>query len=57
MNIIKKLFEEIASRFIMVFLGMIVIVVGLISPWRCLYALHHIKDDDNKNLKKTCGSC
>lgn len=56
MNIIKKLFEEIASRILMVILGIMVMIVGLISPWRCLYALHHIKADFN-NSKKTCDIC
>lgn len=57
MKFIRVIFDEISSRFLMVILGIMVSIVGLISPWRCLYALHHIKADFNKNLKKTCDSC
>lgn len=55
MNIIKKLFDEIAGRLVMVVLGLVIIFIGLIAPWRCLYAVHAIGDAEKK--RNRCPSC
>lgn len=55
MNIIKKTFDEIASRILMIVLGLLVIFIGLVSPMRCLYALSTIGDAEKK--RNRCSTC
>lgn len=55
MNIIKQLFDEIAARIVMIVLGLALIIVGVISPTRALYALSTIAEEERK--RNRCSTC
>ena len=54
MNIIKVLFDEIVSRLLMIVLSVLVLLVGIWSPTRLLYALSTFNTKENK---KGCSTC
>lgn len=54
MNIIKVLFDEIVSRLLMIVLSVLILLVGLWSPTRLMYALSTL---NVKQSKKGCSSC
>lgn len=54
MNIIKVLFDEIVSRLLMIVLSVLVLLVGIWSPTRLLYALSTLNTKENK---KGCSTC
>ena len=54
MKIIKIIFDGIASRFVMVILAVLVLLIGLWSPSRLMYALSTLNTKENK---KGCSTC
>ena len=54
MNIIKVLFDEIVSRLLMIVLSFLILLVGIWSPTRLLYALSTLNTKENK---KGCSTC
>lgn len=55
MKLIMIIVDEITSRLLMIVLGILVMILGLYSPDRVIYALYHFQDQWEKN--KTHKRC
>jgi hypothetical protein len=45
---IKRIVDEILARIVLVALGLLVIILALVSPTRCLFALRYAFVQDSK---------
>ena len=54
MKILKVIFDAFASRFAMVVLAVLVLLIGLWSPSRLMYGLSTLNEDEKK---KGCSTC